>query len=107
MVDRPRDQMKTARDAAVAAGENLREIDSREVLAYLRAHPDFLEQHPEAVRLLRPPSREIGDRVVDFQHFLFERQKGEVARPSTPNTAILSASVEAISRARPGCTRRR
>src|SRR3984957_10085646 len=80
MGDRPRDQMEPARDAAVAAGESLREIGSREVVAYLRAHPDFLEHHPEAVRLLRPPSREIGDGVVDFQHFLFERQKGEVAR---------------------------
>ena len=89
MVDRPRDQMKTARDAAVAAGESLREIDSREVVAYLRAHPDFLEHHPEAVRLLRPPSREICDGVVDFQHFLFERQKGEVARLNAEYRALI------------------
>src|SRR6202035_1515386 len=79
MVDRPRDQMSTARGAAVAA-EGLREVGSREVVAYLRAHPDFLDRHPEAVRLLRPPGREIGDGVVDFQQFLFERQKGELGR---------------------------
>src|SRR6185503_14128628 len=58
MVDRPRDQTKTALAAEIG-----RDIDSREVVAYLRAHPDFLDQHPEAVRLLRPPSREIGDGV--------------------------------------------
>lgn len=87
MVDRPRDQTKTALAAEIG-----RDIDSREVVAYLRAHPDFLEQHPEAVRLLRPPSREIGDGVVDFQHFLFERQKGELARLNTEYRNLIAVS---------------
>jgi uncharacterized protein len=76
MVDRPRDQTKAARASAEEAGE----IGSREVMAYLRRHPEFLDEHPEALRLLRPPGREVGDRVVDFQRFLFDRQRQEVAR---------------------------
>ncbi|HVH81927.1 MAG TPA: DUF484 family protein, partial [Stellaceae bacterium] len=89
MVDRPRDQTRQARDAAApsdAAREaekhesTKREIDARDVLAYLRRHPEFLDEHPEALRLLRPPSREIGDGVVDFQHFLYERQRREINR---------------------------
>jgi uncharacterized protein YigA (DUF484 family) len=78
MVDHPRDLTKTARDAAVAAPP--REIGSREVLAYLRRNPDFLERHPEAVRLLRPPTREMDDGVVDFQQFLHDRQRRELTR---------------------------
>jgi uncharacterized protein YigA (DUF484 family) len=91
MVDRPRDQTKPARDGSVGA-EIGREIDSREVIAYLRAHPDFLDQHPEAVGLLRPPSREIADGVVDFQHFLFERQKGELARLNIEYRNLIAVS---------------
>jgi uncharacterized protein YigA (DUF484 family) len=78
MVDRPRDQTR----AAPAAGppDDTGEISSRAVMAYLRRHPEFLDEHPEALRLLRPPSREVGDGVVDFQRFLYDRQRQEVAR---------------------------
>jgi len=84
MVDRPRDQTRPARDPAAPA-ELVREVarqnlEARDVLAYLRRHPEFLDEHPEALRLLRPPSREIGDGVVDFQHFLYERQRREINR---------------------------
>ena len=82
MVDRPRDQTRPARDpaapAALARELAGREIDARDVLAYLRHHPDFLDEHPEALRLLRPPCREFGEGVVDFQHFLYERQRREI-----------------------------
>ena len=67
-----------------------REIDSREVIAYLRRHPEFLEEHPEALRLLRPPSREIGEGVVDFQRFLYDRQRQDVARLNTEYRNLLA-----------------
>ena len=91
MVDRPRDQTKAARDAGAAA-EAPREFGGREVIAYLREHPDFLDQHPEAVRLLRPPGREVGDGVVDFQQFLFERQKNELARVNAEYRNLIAVS---------------
>ena len=77
MVDRPRDQTK-ARSAG--SSDEPGELSSRAVLAYLRRHPEFLEEHPEALRLLRPPSRDIGDGVVDFQRFLYDRQREEAAQ---------------------------
>jgi uncharacterized protein YigA (DUF484 family) len=84
MVDRPRDQTRPARDPAapheLAKEVAKRNIEARDVMAYLRRHPDFLDEHPEALRLLRPPTREIGDGVVDFQHFLHERQRRELNR---------------------------
>ncbi|HZK89636.1 MAG TPA: DUF484 family protein [Stellaceae bacterium] len=106
MVDRPRDQTRPARGAAAPdevapeipgrdiEGRDIegREIEGRDVLAYLRRHPDFLESHPEAVRLLRPPGREIGDGVVDFQRFLYERQRGELARLNTEYRHLIAVS---------------
>ncbi len=63
MTDRPQDQPKTAAAEPLPCG-------AREVLSYLRQNPDFLESHPEALALLRPPSREPGDNLLDFQHFM-------------------------------------
>jgi uncharacterized protein YigA (DUF484 family) len=101
MVDRPRDQTRPARDPAVpgdvapeAARREIapREIDGPDIIAYLRQHPDFLDQHPEALRLLRPPSREIGDGVIDFQHFLYERQCREINRINLEYRNLIAVS---------------
>ena len=75
MVDRPRDQPKAEHDGALVPVLP-QDIGGREVIAYLRQHPDFLDRHPEALRLLRAPSREVGEDVYDFQHFLIERLRG-------------------------------
>lgn len=91
MAEAPRDHTGPAR--AAAAGEaQAREIDARDVMAYLRRHPDFLDQHPGAARLLRPPGREIGDGVVDFQQFLFERQRRELARVNADYRHLITVS---------------
>ena len=73
MADLPRDKPHREREAAAPA-EPAGDIGDREVIAYLRRHPDFLDRHPEALRLLRPPSREVGENVSDFQHFLLEQR---------------------------------
>jgi uncharacterized protein len=90
MADHPRDQTRPAR--AAAREEAAREIEARDVLAYLRDHPDFLDEHPGALRLLRPPSREMGEGVVDFQQFLFERQRRELARLNTEYRHLIGVS---------------
>jgi len=97
MVDRPRDLTRPARDAAAPAEVAKREtagrdIEARDVIAYLRRHPDFLDEHPEALRLLRPPTREIGDGVVDFQHFLYERQRREIIRINLEYRNLIAVS---------------
>jgi len=91
MAEHPRDQTGTAR-AAGALDEAARDIGSRDVLAYLRRHPDFLDEHPEALRLLRPQSREIGDGVVDFQRYLYERQRQEVTRLNLEYRNLIAVS---------------
>jgi uncharacterized protein len=96
MVDSPHDRTRPAHDAAVraAAARELadREITARDVMGYLRGHPDFLDEHPEALRLLRPPEREIGEGVVDFQHFLHERQRRELNRVNIEYRNLIAVS---------------
>src|SRR5436309_2262347 len=68
------------------------EIGGREVVAYLRRHPDFLDRHPEALRLLRAPSRELGEQIQDFQHFLIERLRRDMARVTVEHRTLIAAS---------------
>ena len=102
MVDRPRDRPHAERSAAGRAnGGNGREpsrsseapgeIGSRDVIAYLRRHPDFLERHPEALRLMQAPSRELGHGVFDFQHFHVERLRQDVTRLTLENRTLIAA----------------
>lgn len=41
-----------------------------QVKAYLRAHPDFLLDHPELVEVLSAPRTEMGAGVVDLQQYM-------------------------------------
>lgn len=91
MVDRPRDKPQIERDTAPAPALP-QPIGSREVIAYLKQHPDFLDRHPEALRLLRAPSREVGEGVFDFQQFMIERLRGELARINLEHRTLIGAS---------------
>lgn len=51
-----------------------------EVLRYLKTHPDFLNRHPELLAALNPPRRAHGDGVIDLQHAMLERLRGEVTQ---------------------------
>ena len=103
MVDRPRDRPNAERSAASgpnrgsgrepnAAAEASGEIGARDVIAYLRRHPDFLEKYPEALRMLRAPSRELGEGVFDFQHFHVERLRQDLARLNLEHRTLITAS---------------
>ena len=89
MVDRPRDR---AQGDSAASPEVPGQIGGRDVLAYLRRHPDFLTRHPEALSLLRGPVRELGEGVRDFQHFQIERLRRELARVTLEHRTLLAAS---------------
>jgi uncharacterized protein len=75
-----------------AAAEASGEIGARDVIGYLRRHPDFLEKHSEALRLLRAPSRELGEGVFDFQHFHVERLRQDLARLNVEHRTLIAAS---------------
>lgn len=52
-------------------------LDANAVIAWLAAHPDFLEKHPEACDLLTPPKLQAGRKVADFQSYMIERLKSD------------------------------
>jgi hypothetical protein len=87
----PRDRPHSERDA-VLAPELPGEIGGRDIIAYLRRHPDFLDSHPEALRLLRAPTREIGEDVFDFQHFQIERLRRDLTRVNLEHRTLIAAS---------------
>jgi uncharacterized protein YigA (DUF484 family) len=89
VVDRPRDRAQGER---AASPEVPGQISGRDVLAYLRRHPDFVTRHPEALSLLRGPVRELGEGVQDFQHFQIERLRRELARVTLEHRTLLAAS---------------
>lgn len=91
MADRPQDQPKPVRSSGAVAARRS-EIGVREVMAYLRDNPDFLDRHPDALRLLRPPARETGDGVLDFQHFMLDRLRQALARLQDEQNSLIATS---------------
>jgi uncharacterized protein YigA (DUF484 family) len=91
VADRPQDQPKPTR-AGGSLPPQPSDIGADDVIAYLRQHPDFLDRHPEALRLVRPPARDSGDGVLDFQHFLLERLRRDVVRLQDEQKSLISTS---------------
>lgn len=56
------------------------DLNEAEVARFLKAHPDFLVRHPELLAALTPPKRRHGDGVIDLQHAMLERLRGEVTQ---------------------------
>jgi len=91
VADRPQDQPKPNRTGGPLPSP-ASEIGARDVIAYLRQHPDFLDRHPQVLRLVRPPARKTGDDVLDFQHFLLERLRRDVVRLEDEQRSLISTS---------------
>jgi uncharacterized protein len=82
--DRPQDKKAGAAPA--------RGIGEAEVCGYLKAHPDFLVRNPEFLTVLTPPALQHGDRVVDMQSFMLQRQRQELERLQRQHGELLGTS---------------
>jgi uncharacterized protein len=91
VADRPTDRPKPL-GAAAPAPERSNATRAADVIAYLREHPDFLKRHPDALSLLRPPSRGTGDGVLDFQHFMLERLRHDLGRLQDEQKSLIAMS---------------
>jgi len=90
-VDRPKDK-STAIEPARPALPAERRIGPAEVAAYLRQHPDFLNEHGDLLELLTPPTLQRGERVVDMQHFMLERHRAEIARLKGQHRTLIATT---------------
>ena len=91
VADRPQDQPRSLGSGAPQGGKPSA-TGAGEVIAYLREHPDFLERHPDALHLLRAPSRAACDGVLDFQYFMLERLRQDVGRLEDERKSLIALS---------------
>jgi uncharacterized protein len=73
------------------------EPTAAQVAAYLRRHPDFLVRHPDVLDGLKPPIKRRGDGVVDLQHFMVERLRGEIQRLRSEQDDLVAVSRDNLS----------
>lgn len=55
-------------------------LDADDVIAFLKANPRFLSDHPQAMDYLVPPKQGDGRKVKDFTSFMIERLKSDKAQ---------------------------
>jgi uncharacterized protein len=76
--------MSTARPAEA--------LDAVQVTEYLRRHPEFLANNPEAVLALMPPGRDVGEGVVDLQKVMLDRARDELSRLKTTQRKLIATN---------------
>ena len=67
-------------------------IGEEEVVRFLAAHPDFLNRHPDILAALNPPRRKHGEGVIDLQHAILERLRGEVTQLKDTQHQLITAT---------------
>jgi uncharacterized protein YigA (DUF484 family) len=77
---------------AASGSKQTPELAATDIAAYLRRHPDFLVSRPDLVAVLTPPARDLGDGVVDLQHFMLERLRTDVARLKLVQRKLIATS---------------
>lgn len=67
-------------------------VSADAVEAYLRRHPEFLNERPELIAALVPPDFDRGQGVVDMQRFMLQRMRSEFAQMSARERTLLAAA---------------
>jgi len=89
-LDRPKDKTSALEPHRTALPA--RTIAVAEVTEFLRQHPDFLIEHADLLDVLTPPTLRRGERVVDMQHFMIERQRAEIVRLKTQQRSLVATT---------------
>jgi uncharacterized protein YigA (DUF484 family) len=85
-----------ANDGTIAApdgsGRQVKLITADDVVAYLKAHPDFFEKHAELASELGVTPRVQGPGVIDMQQAILKRLRSEIDRLKSERTEIIANS---------------
>ena len=73
------------------------EPTAAQVVAYLGRHPDFLFRHPEVLDGMRPPAKMRGEGVIDLQHFMVERLRGEIQKLRSEQDDVVAVARDNLS----------
>lgn len=68
-----------------------------QVARYLRENPDFLADQPHILTELAPPPRWTGDTVVDFQRYMVDMLRGEIAGLRECTSTVIETSRSNLS----------
>src|SRR5262245_44720239 len=63
-----------------------------DVVAYLKAHPDFFDKHPELIETLALAPRLQAPGVIDMQQVILKRLRGEIDRLKNERSEIIANS---------------
>ena len=64
------------------SGRQVKLITAEDVVAYLKAHPDFFDKHGELAAEMGITPRVQGPGVIDMQQAILKRLRGEIGRAS-------------------------
>lgn len=85
-----------SKDGTVTApdgsGRQVKVITADDVVAYLKAHPTFFEEHPELAGELGLTPRPQGPGVIDMQQAILKRFRSEIDKLKTERTEIIANS---------------
>jgi len=83
-------------DGTIAApdgsGRQVKLITADDVVAYLKAHPDFFDKHAELASELGITPRVQGPGVIDMQQAILKRLRSEIDRLKSERTEIIANS---------------
>tara|TARA_B100001123_G_scaffold249921_1_gene279017 strand:+ start:545 stop:1285 length:741 start_codon:yes stop_codon:yes gene_type:complete len=74
-----------------AKDNRVAKVTASDVVSYLRAHPKFLDDHPELFSDLTPPLYRKGHKVVDMQHFMIKRLQHQIDDACDREQALISS----------------
>src|SRR5260370_23304064 len=78
--------------ATDGSGRQVRVITVDDVVAYLKAHPNFFENHAELAEAMSLVPRVQGPGVIDMQQAILKRLRYEIDRLKNERTEIIANS---------------
>ena len=74
------------------SGREVKLITADDAVAYLKAHPDFFDKHPELATELGLTPRVQGPGVIDMQQAILKRLRSEIDRLKSERSEIIANS---------------
>ncbi|MGH6619207.1 MAG: DUF484 family protein, partial [Alphaproteobacteria bacterium] len=67
-------------------------LSADRVIEFLRQNPDFFVKHPDTLKSIQAPARELGEGVSDLQQAMIDRLRGEIEKANGDQHDLLSAT---------------
>ncbi|MDF1748182.1 MAG: DUF484 family protein [Alphaproteobacteria bacterium] len=72
-------------------------IEAKDVVSFLRENPGFLNEHPDLMSELDPPTRAVGKGVSDFQNAMIRRLRDRIEETTDVARELIDTSRENLN----------